>query len=84
MTGHTNGLIAVLERLLQRRLRWVIILLHCVELSLCHVFTGLDDSTTNPDSFDGPIKKKVAEPVSIWEIREIKSIANQHFSIITQ
>ena len=40
MTRHTNGLIAALKGLLKRPLQWVICLLHCVELPLCHVFTA--------------------------------------------
>ena len=73
MTGHTNGLIAALKRLLKRPLQQVICLLHCVELPLCHVFTALDGSTISQDSFCGPIGKK-------WD--EFKSIPNQNFPIL--
>ena len=82
MTGHTNKLIAALKRLLRRPLQWTICLLQCVELSLCYVFTTLDGSTTSPDSFGGPIGKKV-EPVFTWPIEEFKSIPNQHFPILS-
>ena len=81
MTGHTNVLIAALKRLL-RPLQWVICLLHCVALLLHHVFTALDGSTRSPNSFGGPIGKKVKKPVSIWPIEEFKSISNQHFPIL--
>ena len=51
MTGHINGFIAALERLLKRPLQSLICLLHYVGLPLCNVFTALDGSTTSPDSF---------------------------------
>ena len=82
ITGHTNGLIAALERLLKRPLQWVICLLHHVELPLCHVFTALHGSTTSSDSFGAPIGKKVGELVSTWPMEEFKSIPNQHFPIL--
>ena len=59
MTGHTNGLIAALKKLLKRPLQWVICLLHCVESPICYVFTALDGSTTSPESFGESIEKKL-------------------------
>ena len=75
MTGSTNGLIAALERLLKRLLQWVICLLQCVELPLCHVFTALDGSTTSPDSSGGPIGK-VGKPIFACTIKQLKFIPN--------
>ena len=74
MKEHTNKLIAALERLLKRPLQWVICLLHCMKLSLCHVFTALDGSTTNADSFGVPIGKKVGEPESTWPTEEFNPV----------
>ena len=82
MTGHTNGLIAALKKLLKRPLQWVICLLHCVESPICYVFTALDGSTTSPESFGGSIEKKLQKPESIWAIEQFKSIPYKHFPIL--
>ena len=90
MTGHTNGLITALERLLTRQLQWVICLLHCMELPLCHVFTALDDCCMELPAplqvqivLVDQLEKKVGKPVSTWPIEEFQSIPNQHFPILT-
>ena len=58
-TGWKDGMIAHLERDLQRPLLWLICQLHGNELGLRHYFDECDGGfgTSGPDSFKGPIGK---------------------------
>ena len=64
MTGNKAGFIRCLEEKLGRPLQWVVCLLHCNELPLRHVFLELDGTTKSPDSFSGPLRKKLNGKVS--------------------
>ena len=60
MTGHSGGVMCIMEERLGRPLQWSICLLDCNELPLRHVFRLLDEiTTTGPDSFSGKIGKMV-------------------------
>ena len=68
MTKDTNGLIAALERD-----NYNVLFVYCTAWSLpfCYVFTALDGSTTSPDSFIGPLGKKVEESISTWQLKNL-------------
>ena len=74
MTGKHNGCIRSLEELLHRPLQWVVCLLHTNELPLRHVFAALDGATSGPDTFAGPIGKKILGPVSSWPVTQFKQV----------
>ena len=74
MTGKHNGCIRNLEELLHRPLQLVVCLLHTNELPLRHVFATLDGATSGPDTFAGPIGKKIQGPVSIWPVTQFKQV----------
>ena len=59
MTGKHNGCIRGLEELVKRPLQWVVCSLHTIELPLRHVFASLNGETSDPDTFAGPIGKKI-------------------------
>lgn len=56
-TGNKNGIIAILEKHLNRPLQWFVCLLHCNELPLRHLFSNLDGGTKGPNTFAGSIGK---------------------------
>ena len=56
-TGWKGGMIAHLERLLDRKCFWVVCMLHTTELPLCHFFSMLDEKTNSKDGWTGPIGK---------------------------
>ena len=64
MMGNKAGFIRCLEEKLGRPLQWEVCLLHCSELPLRHVFLELDGTTKSPDSFSGPVGKKLNGKVS--------------------
>jgi hypothetical protein len=69
-TGHTNGMVAILERRLGRKLHMIGCFLHLNELPLRHLIQRLDGKTTSGNKFTGPIGKLLdgdfykAEPIS--------------------
>ena len=79
MTGANRGAIRCMEEMIGRLLQWAICLLHCNELSLRHIFLELDGSTVGPTAFSGPVGKKLAGPVSDWEVVEFQRIPNTAF-----
>ena len=56
-TGKHIGAFASLEKKLNRRLLWVLCMLHLNELPLRHVFVGLDGLTASNNTFKGVIGK---------------------------
>ena len=66
MTGKHNGCLRGLEELLNKPLQWIVCLLYTNELPLRVVFGVLDGSLSGPDTFVGPIGKKLHRPVSSW------------------
>ncbi|CAH0381394.1 unnamed protein product [Bemisia tabaci] len=56
-TGWKAGAIALLENKLKQALQWLICLLHNNELPLRHLFEFIDESTSGPTSYSGPIGK---------------------------
>lgn len=56
-TGAKKGVIALLEKNLQKPLQWLICLFHCNELPLRHLFCALDGKTKGPNEFGGVIGK---------------------------
>ena len=62
MTGKHNGCLRGLEELLNKPLQWIVCLLYTIELPLRVVFGVLDGSSSSPDTFVGPIGKKLRRP----------------------
>ena len=58
-------------------------MLYLNELPLRHVFQNLDDVTSGPDSFSGPIGRQLNGAVSEWKVVKFKSIPNSKFPVIT-
>ncbi|CAG9794368.1 unnamed protein product [Diatraea saccharalis] len=58
-TGRKNGVIVLLEKHLKRPLQWFVCLLHANELPLRHLFSGLDGTTTGPNTFSGRLGKQL-------------------------
>ena len=61
MSGWKGGAIAWLERLLKRKVFWVICQIHTNELPFCHLIQIIDGKTSSKDGFSGPIGKKLFE-----------------------
>lgn len=68
---------------LGRLLQWSIWLLHCIELVLRHVFQNIDGTSISPDSFSGPIGKKLSGKVFDWGVGKFKQIKNPSFPVVT-
>ena len=79
MTGEYNGAIRKHEELLGRLLQWCICLFHSVELPLKHVCLLVDGTSTAPDSFSGPIGKRLRGKVSDWGIAKFRPMKNPNF-----
>ena len=54
-TGWKGGIIAWLEKLLGRKVTWLICQLHCNELGLRHLFAELDGKTSSKTGWSGPL-----------------------------
>ena len=61
MSGWKGGSIAWLEKLLNRKLFWVICQIHTNELPLRHLIENIDGKTSSKGGFSGPIGKKLPE-----------------------
>jgi len=79
MMGNKAGFIRCLDEKLGRPLQWVVCLLHCNKLPLTHVFLELDGTTKCPDSFSGPVGKKLNGKVSTWPVKNFEAIENANF-----
>ena len=67
MVGKYNGCIRGLQELLNKPFQWIVCLLHTNKL-FCDMFGVLDGSTSGPDTFAGPIGKKI-----IWTCAKLDS-----------
>ena len=54
-TGWKGGIIAWLEKLLGRKVTWLICQLHCNELGLRHLFAELDGKTSSKTGWSRPL-----------------------------
>jgi len=75
MTGKYNECIRHWEELLHRPLQRIVCLLHANELPLRHVFSILDDSTSGPNTFTGPIGKCLHGSTSTSSVGQFEQIA---------
>ena len=73
-SGWDGGAMTWVERMLGRKLYWVIWCLHCNELLLRHVISKLDGKTTSKDGFSGPIGKLIAKVNSMERNYNFKPI----------
>ena len=71
-TGRVNGLVACLERKLERGIHLLGCTLHINEIPLRTLFRMLDGTTTGPKQFSGPIGKKLS-PIANNKPRTKKS-----------
>ena len=62
------------ERMLGRKVYWVICCLHCNELLIRHVISKLDGKSTSKDGFRGPIGKLLANVNSMKRNYEFEAI----------
>ena len=83
MTGHSGGVIRILEERLRRPLQWSMCLLDCNELPLRHVFWLLNEVTIGSDSFSGKIGKRIDGVVSNWDVRDFQPIACKSFPVLS-
>ena len=69
-TGWKEGLVAHLERMLDRKLLMLSCMLHANELPLRHLFTSCDGGhgTSGPESFAGPIGQAVKGPIHLLDL----------------
>lgn len=58
-TGVDNGAIRIVEETWEKALQWCVCLLHMNELPLRALFSKLDGSTSGPESFSGPLGKRI-------------------------
>lgn len=58
-TGGNNGVLALIEKYLNRPLQWLICLFHCNELPLRHLFCELEGKTKGPNEFGGVLGKQL-------------------------
>jgi hypothetical protein len=58
-TGHSNGVISLMEKEIGRPLQWLICLFHGNELPLRHLFCHLDGKTKGPNEFKGEIGQQL-------------------------
>lgn len=58
-TGVDNGAIRCVEKEWKKALQWCVCLLHMNELPLRALFSKLDGSTSGPESFSGPLGKRI-------------------------
>jgi len=60
-TGNAGGIIALLEKHLNKPLQWLVCQLHANELPLRHLLKYLDGETCGPRAFKGVIGKQLAK-----------------------
>jgi hypothetical protein len=73
-TGWRAGIIAWLEKLLGRKVTWLICQLHTNELGLRHLFESLDGKTNSKDGWSGPLGKLLKSVNSLERDYRFKKI----------
>ena len=73
-TGWKGGAIAHLERLLGRKLIWLICALHTNELPLRHLMIQLDGKTVSNNKFSGPVGKCISTVLELQAVEDIPPI----------
>lgn len=73
-SGWDGGAMTWVERMLNRKVYWVICCLHCNELLLRHVISKLDGKSTSKDGFSGTIGKLLAKVNSMERNYEFMAI----------
>ena len=58
-TGKVNGVIALFESELKRPVQWLVCQIHGNELPLRHLIQKLDESTSGPCGWTGPIRSEI-------------------------
>ena len=83
-TGHNEGAIVYLEKLLGRPLHWFICLLHGVELPFRAIVRELDGGTKGPFSLKGPIGKTLGQELNELPIVPFKKVPNPDFPVVAE
>ena len=75
-TGWKSGMLANVERTLQRRLLPLVCQLHGVELPLRHMFDKCDGShgTTGPNSFGGELGKQAKKELHLEDVVDFEAV----------
>ena len=73
-TGWKGGMLAHLEKLLDRKCYWVVCMLHTTELPLRHLFSTLDGKTNSKDGWTGPVGKLLMTINSIPRVTKFEPI----------
>ena len=58
-TSSNNGVIALFELAINKPVQWLICQIHANELPLRHLIQTLDEPTSGPNGFSGPIGKQI-------------------------
>ena len=74
-TGWKGGMLAHLEKLLDRKCYWVVCMLHTTELPLRHLFSTLDGKTNSKDGSTGPVGKLLMTVNSIPRVTTFETIS---------
>ena len=83
-TGHNEGGIVHMEKLLGRPLHWFICLLHGVELPLRAFVRELDGGAKGPFSLKGPIGKTLGDELNELPIVPFKKVPNPDFPVVAE
>ena len=83
-TGHYEGGIVHMEKLLGRPLHWFICLLHGVELPLRAFVRELDGGAKGPFSLKGPIGKTLGDELNELPIVPFKKVPNPDFPVVAE
>ena len=84
-TGHKEGALVYLEKLLGRPLHWFICMLHMCELPWRAIVRELDGGTSGPSSLKGPIGSTFAEEdLSELEVVGFSKIPNPDFPVVAE
>ena len=84
-TGHKEGALVYLEKLLGRPLHWFICMLHMCELPWRAIVRALDGGTSGPSSLKGPIGSTFAEEeLSELEVVGFSKIPNPDFPVVAE
>ena len=75
-TGWKSGMVAHLERELQRKLLMLSCMLHANELPFRKLFDSCDGNhgTTGPESFGGPMGKKAKEDLHLDDVADFEAV----------
>ena len=81
-TGCDNGIIALVEEDIERPVQWAICFCHHLERPWLHLFLIIDGKTLGPESFSGPIGRKMAGEIHEVPVADFAPIPCDDVSIV--